>query len=188
MITKDTVERIFVSHVADDGKYAEKLRDLIGTVSKATITLSRATESQYPSLLQQLRECSIIVILIGPKTYSSRMVDREIELAIAPRANQPPAGMLGIILPEHGDFSKPYYEPDSVPVRVHDRVLYNYAVLKKWTDEKDKIQAWLSDSMNRRLHLRSTVSNSVVLGLHTQVWDESVDGPHEVLQALEEQE
>lgn len=81
--------------------------------------------------------CGNVVVLIGPSTQQSRWGDMEMELAIAPRPDRPPAGLKSNILPEHADVAEPYYEPRRAPPRVYDRVHWKLGV----SDYKDPLAA-----------------------------------------------
>lgn len=135
-----------------------------------------------------LSNCSVIVVLIGERTRDSRWVDMEISLAMEPREDQPGAGLLGIILKSHPDFAKPYYEPDSIPLRLHDRVRWEYGMVRKWTDDPQQVRTWLDDANRRRHHFRSATNITTMRALHAFSWDDSVDTPRPILKSLLEQE
>lgn len=184
--------QIFLSHVSDDKGYAVKFRTLLEPLGYSAFTCFDIPSDQGPDIADKvesvLTHCSLVVVLVGPKTRLSRWVDMEIDLGLSPRIGQPAAGLLGIILPEHEDFSKPYYEPESVPARLHDRVRWEYALLRKWTDNTQAIREWLQDAEKRRRHFRPTVNYKVQLALRSHPWDESADMPRPFLQSLLERE
>ena len=179
-------ECIFISHVAEDFSFALRLRELLGVPGEMIATSGGGDPNANTddSRLQFLKECGSMIVLVGPRTQLSRWVDKEIDIAIADRPK--PAALLGIILPHHKDFAKPYYEPGNVPRRLHDRVHHDYALLKKWTENTETIRGWLKDVAKRSLHLRSTVSSRAMLDLQRQDWDDTADIPRWFLQSSSE--
>jgi hypothetical protein len=186
MLLDNPSECIYISHVADDVSYAHRLRDLLDLPREMIATSSDSDPSGTAddSRLQFLRECGSIVVLVGPRTQLSRWVDSEIDIAITDRPK--PAALLGIVLPHHKDFAKPYYEPCNVPRRLHDRVHHDYALMKKWTEDTEKIRGWLIEVSKRSQHLRSTVSSRAMLDLKKQNWDDTSDTPRLFLQSSSE--
>jgi len=179
-------ECIFISHVADDVSYALRLRELLNLPREMIATSSDGGSGKDADdiQLQFLQECGIIIVLVGPRTQLSRWVDKEIDIAITDRSK--PAALLGIVLPHHKDFAKPYYESENVPRRLHDRVHHDYALMKKWTEDTEKIRAWLKEVSKRSQHLRSTVSSRAMLDLQKQNWDDNSDTPRSFLQSSSE--
>jgi hypothetical protein len=102
-------------------------------------------------------------------------VDREIELGTESREDGPGAGLVGVILPPHDDFSRPYYDPENVPVRLHDLVQNEYAILRKWSENPDEIRPWLEEAERRRRHCPEP-SLGASAQLYRFAWDPAVDG------------
>lgn len=116
-------------------------------------------------------------VLIGPETRYSKWVDKEIELATKPSKSGPGAGLIGVILPTHEDFPKPYYEPELVPLRLHDRIQAEYATLKKWTEDPAEVIRWIGDADRRRHQYDATPSMRAMLDLRRFPWAEGADTP-----------
>lgn len=115
------------------------------------------------------------LVLIGPQTRLSKWVDQEIELSTRCRENGPGAALIGVILPHHEDFGQPYYEPENVPLRLHDLIQSGYALLRKWSDEPEVIRDWLTEASLRRQHRRPEPSLRAAAQIYRHLWDAAVD-------------
>ena len=188
MSSNSSTAHIFLSYAVPDQSYADQFRAL---TAPHNVRLSgshdiAAEANIADDVREALASCDIVVVLIGPTTQHSRWVDMEMELAIAPRSNGPTAGLLGIILPEHPDFAKPYYDPKNVPPRLHDRVHWEYGLIRKWTEDFDLVLQWLKEADRRRRQYRPAVNYSAIQALQRREWDDSADSPREFLKALRE--
>jgi hypothetical protein len=103
----------------------------------------------------------------------------EMEVAMATRENGPGAGLIGVILPNHDDFKRPYYEPELVPLRLHDFIMQEVAIIKKWTDSPKAVHSWLEDAERRRhaLQRRTRVSLSTLKFIREHRWTNKGDEP-----------
>lgn len=183
-------KHVYLSYVQSDEGYADKFRAILDGLNfqVSACRENKITQDVREQVESALTHCSVVVVLIGPNTRSSRWVDLEISLATEPRIGQPGAGLLGIILPEHEDFAKPYYGPDNVPLRLHDRIVWEYAIVRKWTVAPSMVEKWLTDVERRRYHFRSATNFSVLQTLREFPWNDDIDSPRPVLKALLEQE
>lgn len=82
----------------------------------------------------------------------------------------------------------PYYDSDNVPVRLHDRVRWKYALIRKWVEDPELFQSWLTGSERRRRHFRPEPNYATLPVLKSWPWDEKADTPRPALQELWEQE
>jgi MTH538 TIR-like domain (DUF1863) len=135
-------------------------------------------------LRQQATGATITIVLIGPATRFSHWVDQEIEVSTKPTKSGPGAGLVGVILPHHEDYSKPYYDPEHVPLRLHDRILAEYAILRKWTDDPSEIARWLTETDRRRCQYDPTPSVRALMDLRRFPWSEPEDFGPEVSSRL----
>jgi hypothetical protein len=130
-------------------------------------------------ILSSLREAilasSHTLVLVGPTTRLSQWVDREIELSTETRNGGPGAGLIGVILPTHDDFSRPYYDPENVPVRLHDLVQSEYAIIRKWSEKPEEIARWLEDAARRRQSYRPEPSLRAAAEIYHFAWNKQVD-------------
>lgn len=186
MSVMSNAQNIFLSHVPGDRHYANEFRDLLAsshwsvrssTVADMEASWEAANADSWAAYKDALRKCDILVVLVGPTTRESQWVDWEIDLATASRTAGLAAGLLGLILPEHPDFRSRYYEPERIPLRLHDRTLWEYAMVRKWGGTNSEITAWLEQALRRRRTYRSETSMATLLEIHRRKWDESVDQP-----------
>jgi hypothetical protein len=127
----------------------------------------------------QLRDCALrsthTVVLIGPATRLSKWVDREIAVSTESREEGPGAGLIGVILPHHEDFSRPYYDPQNVPLRLHDLVESEYAIVRKWSEKPEEVVRWLEDAARRREFFRPEPSLGAAAQIYRFSWSAEVD-------------
>lgn len=178
---------IYLSYLKSDQPWAERLA--------ARLESAKLTVSNPPSGLplekvgpEAVREAilasSHTLVLIGPTTRFSRWVDREIELSTEPREEGPGAGLVGVILPEHEDFSRPYYDPANVPIRLHDLIQSEYALIRKWSEQPEEIQRWIEEAGRRRFCVGPEPSLGAAAQIYRFGWDESLDKARPGLEAL----
>src|SRR5688500_17034189 len=121
---------IFLSYVAEDQKWAESFSTILAPTKipvHAPESLLKGGENWADQLREAIRTSTHVCVLVGANTRRSKWVDREIELSTEPSDSRPGAALVGVILPTHDDFSLPYYEPEKVPLRLHDLVQSEYA-------------------------------------------------------------
>jgi len=190
MPLNNSPQQIYLSYVHSDETYAKRFSELLERKGIATTSIRDSdTNSEIEAQAESvLTHCRLVVVLVGPKTRDSRWVNLEIALATKPRIGSPSAGLLGIILPEHSDFGMPYYDPENIPVRLHDRVRWEYALARKWIDDPDALQLWLKDAERRRRHFRPEPNYAALQELKSYSWNDNADTPRPALQNLWEQE
>ena len=190
MLFENSPQHVYLSYAHDDEAFAKQFHEMMEPFG---ISVSSCRDNETNQEIEEqaesvLTHCSLVVVLIGPKTRDSRWVDLEIALGTAPRTGLPGAGLLGIILPEHVDFAMPYYDPANIPLRLHDRARWEYALVRKWIDRPDVIHSWLQDAERRRRHFRSAPNFSALQALKEFHWDDNADKPRPVLQTLSERD
>jgi len=168
---------IYLSYVKADQSWAEQLTALL---APGGLAIRNPQSALLPNeAFEQFREAilasTLTIVLLGPTTRQSRWVDREIALSTEAREDGPGAGLLGLILPTHEDFARPYYDPENVPIRLHDLIQSEYALLRKWTARPEEILSWLAESERRRLALRPEPSLRAAAEIYRFGWDRSVD-------------
>lgn len=170
-------QRVYLSYANNDALFATEMR---GVLQQVGVAVSLADEGGLASvapdtLREELKRATITIVLIGPTTRLSRWVDREIELSTRPTKGSPGAGLIGVVLPTHDDFPKPYYEPESVPLRLHDRIQAEYAVLKKWSTDPAEVARWLVEAERRRRQYDPTPSVRALLELRSFAFSDDAD-------------
>ena len=182
---------VFISHAASDSSYAslmeQKLHGLgipawnFNTqVSPGDVYLEKAKNA--------LESCTHIMVLVGPRTRESQWVDMEMEVAMSASETGAGASLIGVILPHHEDFARPYYEPEAVPLRLHDFVRQGVALLKKWSEEPEEIQAWLHLADQRCGGMKRTrPSLSTLKWIREKAWNNEGEVAREGLPSLSSQ-
>ena len=169
---------VFLSHVHEDQSWADQCAALLRSIGASVHTAQSLLEpgEEFQHLWQEaILQTTHILVLIGPRTRLSQWVDREIELGTESRDDGPGAGVVGIILPSHEDFSRPYYDPENIPVRLHDLVQNEYAIVRKWTENPDELARWLDEAERRRYRHRPEPSLSAAVQIYRFAWDNKVD-------------
>lgn len=169
---------VFLSYVKADQTWAEQLTKLLAPLG-VTVCDAQSAQQDPTAGLDQVRQAiqtaSHTCVLLGPATRLSRWVDREIELSTEPREDGPGAGLIGVILPTHEDFSAPYYDPANVPIRLHDLIQGDYAVIRKWSENPEDLWRWLDEAERRRHSSRPEPSLRAAAEIYRFGWDQSVD-------------
>jgi hypothetical protein len=171
---------VFLSYVHADQSWAERFSSLL---AGSGITICNSWSSLKPGedfearLRESIGTATHTVVLIGPQTRFSHWVDREIEHSTESREDAPGAALIGVILPSHEDFSRPYYDPENVPLRLHDSIQNDYAIAKKWSEDPAEIGRWLDEAEKRRHRYSPEPSLGAAAQLYRFSWDEAVDAP-----------
>jgi hypothetical protein len=114
-------------------------------------------------------DASVVIVLIGAKTYCRRHVDWEIYAALDVRVGGR-AGLLGICLPTNPDYPGPTYNATITPARFVDNQRSGYANYYDWTDEQVLMAARIETAFltriekadkadNRRIQLSNNLCN-----------------------------
>lgn len=183
---------VFLSYLRQDAAYAQRLKQILeglGFTVVGFLDLEEVLGLNITDVARQsLQDCGWLIVLLSNDTKDSTIIDMEIAVATKPRTARPNAdqptppspGLIGVILPEHDDFSKPYYDPPNVPLRLHDRVLWEYGIMKKWIEDSATIANWLAEANERRQLFKPVATLPIEMQLKR-----SWRGP-EVVASLEE--
>lgn len=182
---------VFISHSAVDAGYANRIEELLGELQIQSWNFNTQVgpgDSYIEKAKPALESCSHIFVLIGPVTKESQWVDMEMEVAMSPGESGPGARLIGIILPHHGDFNRPYYEPELIPMRLHDFVKQDAALIRKWSEKAEEIKAWIDESARMTSSLRrSRPSLSTLKFIRENAWSNEGDMERAGLPALSAQ-
>ena len=107
--------------------------------------------------LQRIREdfiaqASVTVVLIGRRTWQRKYVDWEIAASLRHTATNPRCGVLGILLPNHPNYSTGQYSPKLIPPRLADNCLGDnpFAKMYDWSTDTAQICEWIHLAFLRR--------------------------------------
>lgn len=173
--------KVFLSYAHSDKRRAEEMRKMLhesGAEVFSADSSIRSGDSVQESIRAAIASAAVVFVLIGPSTRTRKWVDKEIELATQGTPSRPAPGLVAVVLPEHDDYSRPFYDPENVPLRIHDHVSRESAILRKWPKDPAEIRNWISESLRRRQRFPAPFVNfSTQSALSSFNWDESVDEP-----------
>lgn len=165
--TQQTKRKLFISYYhKDDEYYRSRFEVLFGhlfinkSVKVGDITTDVSTE--YIKRLIQLNylsDTSVLVVLVGAKTYCRKHVDWEISAALSKKLGGY-TGLIGFRLPTHPDYGKDKYYPENVPSRLVDNLESGYAKLYDWSENEQVIKARIDTAFNDKNSSSHLIRNS----------------------------
>ena len=164
---KDTSHKVFLSYYhKEDEYYKKRFEELFvhlfinKSVRSGDIDTDVSTE-YIKRVIQQnyISDTSIIVVLVGPKTYCRKHVDWEISAALMKKAGGY-SGLLELCLPNHPDHGKNKFDPTIVPQRLVDNCETKYAKFYDWTEDESEIKERIEDAFNARMEKSDLIDNS----------------------------
>lgn len=164
-----TKRKTFVSYYHhDDQQYRnlfEKLfEDLIVSKSVEYNDIDSDNSDEYIKQLIQkdyLSDTTVLVVLIGPKTKCRKHVDWEIAGALNLKVGDSYSGILGIILPSHPDYENAIPFVENLPKRLAANVSSGYAVIRKWTADRVKMQEYIEEAFAKRNEVDKIINKSI---------------------------
>lgn len=166
-IANKSKHKVFVSYYHDgDQAYKNEFERLFGhlfiskSVNLGDISTDVSTE-YVKKLIQQdyLSDASVLVVLIGAKTYCRKHVDWEISAALDKKVGGY-SGVIGIILPTHPSFSTQGFDGDLIPARLLDNQQSGYAKVYKWSTNPAHVKTWIDTAFADRVSLSNKITNS----------------------------
>jgi Thoeris protein ThsB, TIR-like domain len=150
---------IFLSYDSADEYWRARFDDVFGREAPYRFVrpdaVPTADGAEYGRELREkgyLTTETVVVVLIGPKSYSSRKVDWEVAAALD-NGDARPAGLLAVRLPSHEDYQKTSVNPRRIPIRVADNLKSGYIRLYDWTESyrelESRLYAALKDARSR---------------------------------------
>jgi len=162
----NTKHKVFISYYHyDDQYYRDFFEKLFGhlfinkSVEPGDIDTDVSTE-YIKRLIQQnyITDSSVLIVLVGAKTYCRKHVDWEISAALNKKVGGY-SGLFGLCLPEHPDYNKNYHE-DIVPARLVDNITTGYANFYDWTENEDTIKIRFDIAFEARIKDADKIDNS----------------------------
>jgi hypothetical protein len=161
--------KVFVSYYHKDDQSYRKVfdnlfDDLITSKSVELGDIDPSNSDDYTKMLIQkdyLSDTTLLVVLIGEKTKCRMHVDWEMSGALDFKVGERYAGLLGIFLPSHSDFGSEKYDPKSIPERLLANVKSGYALLRDWTEDREKMQEYIEEAIAMRENDDKIVNKSI---------------------------
>ena len=162
MITSTTRHKVFISFYEQDMKYKEEFVRRMGTrivdrsvdtgniddTGLKTATVRQKIRDEY------IRDATVTIVLIGPRTWQRKHVDWELGSSIRSTKRNSRCGLLGIVLPNHPNYGMKRVNPKLLPPRLADNWQGDdpYALMYQWPDPwtPAKIGEWIHRAFARR--------------------------------------
>jgi hypothetical protein len=170
-VPKNTTKRkAFVSYYhKDDQAYRNIFENLFDDllISKSVVDgdIDPDNSADYTKMLIQneyLNDTTILIVLIGEKTYCRKHIDWEIYGALDYKVGDKYAGILGLFLPSHSSFGKTTYSGSSIPERLRLNHESGYAIFKDWTEDRVKLQEYVELAIANRENDDRIVNKSLL--------------------------
>lgn len=177
MGSDNTKHKVFLSFYHKDQDYKENFERKFGnafinkSVKKDEISPDLSTE-YIKRLIQEdkITGTSVIVVLIGPKTYCRKHVDWEISAALNRKVGGY-SGLMGILLPEYPLAYKNEYSSEDIPSRLADNVKSGYAKLYTWEwvcASEQRIRSKIDEAFQSKNINSNKINNSRVQFSHNR--------------------
>lgn len=167
---KDTRHNVFISYYHKDDQYdRDHFEELFGhlfvnkSVKPGDIDTDVSTE--YIKRLIQLdyiTDSSVVVVLVGLKTWGRKHVDWEISAALNKKVGGY-SGLMGILLPEFHLTPERNYKYNDIPARLADNVKTKYAAIYTWDwvcAQESRIKEAIETAFRKRIDESSEIDNS----------------------------
>jgi hypothetical protein len=160
--------KVFLSYChRDDQYYRNRFDELFGhlfvdrSVEPGGIGTDISAE-YIKRLIEEgyITDSSVLVVLVGERTWGRRNVDWEISAGLDRRIGAHTAGLLGIRLPTQTDYDKSQHRMDLVPPRLRDNLKTGYAKFYDWTESESILEGWIDDAFQARTARADKVDNS----------------------------
>ena len=143
--------KVFVSFHHEDEEWRRKFEKImknyiincsveIGDIDPTnnTETIRRKIRDEY------IRDATVIVVLIGKKTWQRKHVDWEIYSALRNTEYNSRCGLLGVFLPTY-PLPNNKYDSHTIPPRLYKNIKNGFGMLINWTDDSSKIEKIIDD-------------------------------------------
>ncbi len=148
-------------HHENDQEYKDRLvkemaADIVDrSVEDGDIDDRLGTEAIWEKIRDEyIADATVVIVLIGRRTWSRKYVDWEIGSALNKSRNNSRCGVLGIVLPDHPDYGRERRSPDLLPQRLAANIEGDdpYVRLYDWPGDGSLavIRDWVDDAFQRR--------------------------------------
>ena len=162
--------KVFVSYYhKEDQFYRNRFEELFGhlfiskSVEPGEIASDLSTE-YIKRLIQEkyLTDSSVVLVLVGPKTYCRKHVDWEISAGLNKKVGGY-SGLLGVLLPEFPLTTDNKYSYSDLPARLADNVKTDYCKIYAWNwvcAEESRIKDAIQEAFDSRISKADKIDNS----------------------------
>jgi hypothetical protein len=163
-----TKHKLFISYYhKDDEKYRNDFEECFGylfinrCVKEGDIDTDNSDEYIKRLIREEyITDSSVIVVLVGAKTYCRKHVDWEIYAGLIKSGGY--SGLLGLLLPTYPGYAKNEYDPKTVPPRLLANVDSEYASIYQYTRDESQIKKYIQWAFKRREHKKHLIDNSLL--------------------------
>lgn len=151
--------KVFLSFHSEDLVWKNKFEMLFH--HSADVIVSRAvqtndipdglkTETIHQKIRDEyLRDSTVTIVLIGPKTWQRKHVDWEISSSLRHTEYNRRSGLIGILLPNFPLQNNKYF-PKTVPPRLVDNMQNEFVKIYKWTENPQQIKELIHEAFLRK--------------------------------------
>ena len=162
-----TRHKVFISYYhKDDWHYRKRFEDLFGHLfinkSVEPGDIDKDNSDEYIKQLIQkdyISGVSVLIVLLGPKTWGRKHVDWEISAALNKKVGGY-SGLLGLCLPSHPAYKQKTFKFAYVPPRLVDNINSGYAVIYDWTEIETTMKSWVEQAFKDRVYKTDKIDNS----------------------------
>lgn len=161
--------KVFISyyHKADQ-TYRDAFENVFGhlfiskSVKPGDITTDLSTDYIKRLILEgYITDASVVIVLIGAKTYCRKHVDWEISAGLDKKVGGY-SGLIGILLPDIPLSATNQYQYDAIPARLADNAKTGYADMYTWawiTASEDRVKTAIENAFNARINKSYKIEN-----------------------------
>ena len=157
---------IFLAYDSSDEYWRIRFDDVFGQDFNCRLISPGEMESETGEdfirwILEQdlLTEDTVMVALIGPKTFASKKMDWELAAALEKKGRRP-TGIVPTRLPNHDDYQKKSVNPRRIPGRLADNLKSGYVKIYDWTESPKELEKRIYTALKEARSLGMKASNS----------------------------
>ncbi len=153
------MRKVYISFdEANDTQYRDRLEELCydkTCISRSPEIRNVDNDSSAQDPYQQvphedLKDSSVTIVLIGKDTWKQKIIDREIYSSLNDTETQSRNGLLGIMLPTYVRTGSELYHPTTIPRRLHQNIVCDYATICSWTNDVSLLNGLIEDAIVKR--------------------------------------
>ena len=162
MASKVPRRKVFISFHEDDigfkKRFVHKARSVIidksvdtGDIDDRGLRVARIRQKIRDDYI---RDASVTIVLIGPRTWQRKHVDWEIGSSLRKTRKNSRCGLLGILLPNHPNCGQGEFDPRLIPPRLADNCEGEdpYSLIYDWPNGRAeaRLRSWINRAFLRR--------------------------------------